>query len=148
PPLDLFAPDGHHGVRLYVRRVFVMDHCEELLPRWLRFVRGVVDSEDLPLNVSREVLQDSKIVRTIRKYLIKQVLDMLSELSTKDEKRYGEFWTSFGAVLKEGLHFDPEYKENLLALLRFESSKSDGLTTLAKYKEQMGEQQQAIYYAL
>jgi molecular chaperone HtpG len=136
-----------HGLRLYVKRVLIMEQCEELLPRWLRFVRGVVDSEDLPLNVSRELLQDSTIVRTIRKQIVKQLLDLLDELS-KDEGKYGEAWKSYGNVLKEGLHFEPDQKARLAPLLRYESSRGEGLTSLAAYKERMPEGQKAIYYVL
>jgi molecular chaperone HtpG len=147
PPFDLFTPEVKHGLRLYVKRVLIMEQCEELLPRWLRFVRGVVDSEDLPLNVSRELLQDSTIVRTIRKQIVKQLLDLLDELS-KDGAKYGDAWKSFGNVLKEGLHFEPEQKARLAPLLRYESSRGDGLTSLAEYKARMPEGQKAIYYVL
>ncbi len=146
-PFDLFTPDSRHGVRLYVKRVFIMDDCEELLPRWLRFVRGVIDSEDLPLNVSRELLQDSKIVRVIRKQVVKQLLDLLDE-TAKDSARYGEFWGTFGNVLKEGLHFEPEHKDRLAPLLRYDSSHGAGLVSLAEYKARMPEGQKAIYYVI
>jgi molecular chaperone HtpG len=146
-PFDLFAPDSRHGVRLYVKRVFVMDDCEELLPRWLRFVRGVVDSEDLPLNVSRELLQDSSIVRVIRKQIVKQVTDELDHLA-KDPARYAEFWGAFGNVFKEGLHFDPDQKDRLAPLLRYESSHGSGLVSLAEYRARMPEGQAAIYYVI
>jgi molecular chaperone HtpG len=146
-PFDLFGPDSKHGVRLYVKRVFIMDDCEELLPRWLRFVRGVIDSEDLPLNVSRELLQDSKIVRVIRKQVVKQLLDALDDLS-KDATKYAELWTAFGNVLKEGLHFEPEQKERLAPLVRYESSQGTGLVSLAEYKARMPEGQKAIYYVI
>lgn len=148
PPLSLFMPDAKHGVRLYVKRVFILDDAEQLLPRWLRFVRGVVDSEDLPLNVSRELLQDSRITRTIRKQLVKQALDGLKELATEREEDYRTFWTGFGAVLKEALHSEPEHKDALAPLLRFESSAVDGLTSLADAKARMKEDQKAIYYVL
>ena len=98
--VDLFEPDAKHGVRLHVRRVLIMDHCEDLAPRWLRFVRGVIDSEDLPLNVSRELLQDSKVVRTIKKTVQNQVLDALAELAKDKPEEYEKFWGLFGAVLK------------------------------------------------
>ena len=132
---DLFEPDAKHGVRLHVRRVMVMDSCEELVPRWLRFVRGVVDSEDLPLNVSRELLQDSKIVRTIRKQLQNQVLDALADLAKEKPAEYEKFWGLFGVVLKEGLHFDPETGEKLTKLLRYESAATGKLTSLDQYLE-------------
>ncbi|HVW29899.1 MAG TPA: molecular chaperone HtpG [Polyangiaceae bacterium] len=147
PPFDLFTPDVKHGLRLYVKRVLIMEKCEELLPRWLRFVRGVVDSEDLPLNVSRELLQDSSIVRVIKKQVVKQVLEMLDDVA-KDAAKYAEFWKSFGNVLKEGLHFEPDQKARLAPLLRYESSKGDGLVSLAEYKARMVPEQEAIYYVL
>jgi molecular chaperone HtpG len=148
PPFDLFSPEERHGVRLHVKRVFIMDDCKELLPRWLRFVRGVVDSEDLPLNVSREILQDSKLVRVIRKQVIKQVLDALDELAEKRAEDYASFWKTFGAVLKEGAHFDPEHKERFQRLFRYESSKAEGTTSLAEYVSRMPEGQKEIYYVL
>ena len=147
PPFDLFSPDERHGVRLHVKRVFIMDDCKELLPRWLRFVRGVVDSEDLPLNVSREILQDSKLVRVIRKQVVKQVLDLLDEIAEKQPEDYKLLWKNYGAVLKEGVHFDPEYKERLQKLFRYESNKVDG-TSLAEYVTRMAEGQSTIYYIL
>ncbi|MDH5493529.1 MAG: molecular chaperone HtpG, partial [Myxococcales bacterium] len=146
PPLDLFTPDGKHGVRLYVKRVFIEDDCAELLPKWLRFVRGIVDSEDLPLNVSREMLQDSSIVRTMRKQVIKKSLEMIEEIAKGDA--YDAFWRAYGAVLKEGLHFEPTHRERLSKLLRFESSAGEGWVSLSEYVERMKEGQPAIYYAL
>lgn len=148
PPLSLWMPDAKHGVRLYVKRVFIMDDAEQILPRWLRFVRGVVDSEDLPLNVSRELLQDSRITKTIRKQVVKQTLDCLKELAEERPEDYRVFWTGFGAVLKEALHMEPEQKDAIAPLLRFESSATDGLTSLAEAKERMKEGQKAIYYVL
>lgn len=146
PPFDLFSPEERHGVRLHVKRVFIMDDCKELLPRWLRFVRGVVDSEDLPLNVSREILQDSKLVRVIKKQVVKHVLDLLDEIADKRPEDYLALWKNYGAVLKEGLHFDPEYKDRLGKLLRYESSKSERPTSLTEYVARMPEGQKAIYY--
>src|ERR1041384_3651290 len=146
PQMDLFEPDAKHGVRLHVRRVMVMESCEELVPRWLRFVRGVVDSEDLPLNVSRELLQDSKIVRTIKKQLQNQVLDALGELAKDKPDEYEKFWGSFGAVLKEGLHFDPDTGEKLTKLLRYESAASGKLVSLEQYLQAAPPDQPAIYY--
>jgi molecular chaperone HtpG len=146
PPFDLFSPEERHGVRLHVKRVFIMDDCKELLPRWLRFVRGVIDSEDLPLNVSRELLQDSKIVRIIKKQVVKQVLDLLEEIAEKRPDDYLSLWKAYGAVLKEGLHFDPEYKDRLSKLLRYESSTQEGVTSLTDSVKRMPEGQKAIYY--
>ena len=148
PPLDWLSPDSRHGVRLYVRRVFIMEDCEELLPRWLRFVRGVIDSDDLPLNVSRELLQDSVTVQTIRKQVIRRVLDALAKLAEDKPDDYAEFWRKFGAVLKEGLHFDPAAKERIAKLLRYESSAGAGLVSLADYVGRMKDGQTKIYYAL
>ncbi|MFW6086216.1 MAG: molecular chaperone HtpG [Myxococcota bacterium] len=148
-PFDLYSPDQEHGVRLYVKRVFVMEDCKELLPKWLRFVRGVVDSEDLPLNVSRELLQDSRVVRTIRKQLVKQVLELLAHVASERPDDYAIAWRNFGAVIKEGLYFEPEHRDRLAKLLRFETSTSAGaLRSLAEYAEAMPEGQEAIYYAL
>jgi molecular chaperone HtpG len=146
PQMDLFEPDAKHGVRLHVRRVMVMESCEELVPRWLRFVRGVVDSEDLPLNVSRELLQDSKVVRTIKKTLQNQVLDALADLAKDKPEEYEKFWVVFGAVLKEGLHFDPETGDKLNKLLRYESAATGKLVSLDQYLEAAPADQQAIYY--
>jgi molecular chaperone HtpG len=144
--VDLFEPDAKHGVRLHVRRVLIMESCEELLPRWLRFVRGVVDSEDLPLNVSREVLQDSKIVRTIKKQVQNQVLDLLGDLARDKPADYEKFWGLFGPILKEGLHFDPDTGEKLNKLLRYESAATGKLVSLDEYLAAAPAEQQAIYY--
>jgi molecular chaperone HtpG len=143
---DMFEPDAKHGVRLHVRRVLIMESCEELVPRWLRFVRGVVDSEDLPLNVSRELLQDSKIVRTIKKQVQNQVLDGLAELAKDKPAEYEKFWGLFGPVLKEGLHFDPETGEKLTKLLRYESAATGKLVSLDEYLAAAPADQTAIYY--
>jgi molecular chaperone HtpG len=147
PPFDLGNPELKHGVRLYVRRVFIMENCEELLPRWLRFVRGVIDSDDLPLNVSRELLQDSSNVRTIKKQVIRRVLDQLTKLATERSEEYLDFWQKFGPVLKEGLHFDASYADKIAPLLRYESSANKGLTSLADYVKRMPEGQTKVYYA-
>jgi molecular chaperone HtpG len=148
PPMDLFQRDHRRGVRLFVKRVFIMDDAEDLVPVWLRFMKGVIDSDDLPLNVSREILQDSAIVRTIRKQIIKKTLDQLKALATEDAEKFESFWGHFGSVLKEGLHMDPEHKARIAPLLRYRSSKADGLTSLDAYRERMTEDQKAIYYAL
>lgn len=147
-PMNLFMPDANHGVRLYVKRVFIMDDAQELLPKWMRFVRGVVDSDDLPLNVSRELLQDSRVVRTIRTQVEKQVLAMLAELADEQPDEYAAFWKAFGAVLKEGFHVDPKHEQALAELLRFETSAGEGLRSLAQVKESMKDGQEAIYYVI
>ncbi|TNF24233.1 MAG: molecular chaperone HtpG [Deltaproteobacteria bacterium] len=150
PPFDLYSHEHQHGVRLHVKRVFIMDECKELLPSFLRFLRGVVDSDDLPLNVSREILQDSATVRFIKKQLTKRVFDMLDELAKDRAEDYVSFWKGYGAVIKEGLHTNPESKDRIVPLLRFRSTVTgeDGLTSLAEYKERMPEGQKAIYYVI
>jgi molecular chaperone HtpG len=146
PPFDLMMPDRQRGVRLYVKRVFVMDQCEELVPPWLRFVKGVIDSDDLPLNVSREILQDSSVTRVLRKQVIRRTLDALSTLATEDSEKYNQFWSNFGAVLKEGLSADADATDKLKPLLRWESSADLGLVSLQQYRERMKPEQAAIYY--
>jgi molecular chaperone HtpG len=146
-PWDLFDRQQRRGVRLYVKRVFIMDDCEQLLPEWLRFVRGIVDSDDLPLNVSRELLQEDRVAKSIKKNVVKKSLDMLEELAEKRPDDYAKFWAAFGVVLKEGLHYDPESKDRLAGLVRYKSSKAD-LTALAEYVKRMPEGQKAIYYAM
>jgi molecular chaperone HtpG len=151
PPFDLFSSETRHGVRLYVRRVFIMDDCEELLPRWLRFVRGVIDSDDLPLNVSRELLQDSAMVRTIKKQVVRRVLDLLLEVAENKPDDYNAFFKQFGAVLKEGLHFDPSHKDKLGKLVRYESTRTtseEPYVSLDAYVKRMPLAQPAIYYAV
>lgn len=149
PPFDLFDRDAKHGVRLFVRRVFIMDDAEELLPVWLRFVRGVVDSNDLPLNVSRDVLQDSSSARVIKKQLVKKVLDLIESIAADKPEDYEKLWAAFGRVLKEGLHYDGSSRDRLAKLLRFKTTKSEGaLTSLEQYVERMQEGQKAIYYAV
>jgi molecular chaperone HtpG len=148
-PFDLFAREAKHGVRLYVKRVFIMDECEELLPRWLRFVKGLVDSDDLPLNVSRETLQDSRAVRVIAKQLTKKSLDMIDQLAANDAAAYATFWEGFGVALKEGIHMGAEYKDRLAKLMRFRSSAdAESWTSLEEYVSRMPEGQESIYVIL
>lgn len=144
-PFDLFDPDRRHGVKLFVRRVFITDDCEGLVPPWLRFLRGVVDSADLPLNVSREMLQNNPLVAKIRSTLQKRVLRELERRAEKEPEAYAAFWESFGPVLKEGLYEDREARDSLLKLARFQSSGRDGLVSLADYVAGMKEGQEAIY---
>jgi molecular chaperone HtpG len=145
-PMDLFRMDYQPGVKLYVKRVFITDDEKELLPVYLRFVRGIIDAEDLPLNVSREILQQNKIMETIKKASVKKILSELKKLQSKDKDKYLEFYKVFGKVLKEGLYGDFENREALLELVMFKSSKRDGLITLKEYKEAMKEEQKSIYY--
>ena len=148
-PFDLWDREQRRGVKLYVRRVFIMDDAEQLLPAYLRFVRGVVDSNDLPLNVSREILQQSKDVQAIRSAAVKRVLTLLEELAEKEPEKYATFWTTFGRVLKEGLPEDHGSRERLATLVRFSSTHNadDAQTvSLADYVGRMKEGQSAIYY--
>ncbi|MGB0618893.1 MAG: molecular chaperone HtpG [Myxococcota bacterium] len=147
-PFDLYHRErAHNGVQLYVRRVFIMDECRELLPEWLRFVRGVVDAEDLSLNVSREMLQQDKQIQTIRKHLVKKVADSLNKMSKDDAEAYLSFWSEFGPVVKEGLLDWEEKKDRIFDLVMAPSTRSDtDLTSLSGYVERMSEDQEAIYY--
>ena len=145
-PMDLFRMDYQPGVKLYVKRVFITDDEKELLPIYLRFVKGIIDAEDLPLNVSREILQQNRILETIKKSSVKKILGELKKLQTKDREKYTEFYKTFGRVLKEGLYGDFENKDALLELVMFKSSKRDGLVTLKEYKEAMQDDQKSIYY--
>ncbi len=146
-PFDLFYATGKFGLHLFVRRVLIMEHCEELLPPYLRFIRGVVDSADLPLNVSRQRLQEDRHITQIRKWLTKKALDSLEEMQKNEPDPYVELWKQFGRVLKEGASFDFDNKDKLLALYLFESSNDpEKLTTLKDYVSRMKTDQSAIYY--
>ncbi|MGL2376699.1 molecular chaperone HtpG [Helicobacter pylori] len=146
-PFDLFRVDYKSGVKLYVKRVFITDDDKELLPSYLRFVKGVIDSEDLPLNVSREILQQNKILANIRSASVKKILSEIERLS-KDKENYHKFYEPFGKVLKEGLYGDFENKEKLLELLRFYSKDKGEWISLKEYKENLKENQKSIYYLL
>ncbi len=146
-PFDLFMRDGQHGVHLYVKRVFIMDDCKVLLPEYLRFVRGVVDSEDLSLNISREMLQQNRQIQRMRKGITSKVLEELKKLKNNETETYHTFWSEFGAVVKEGLFQDPDNREALLEVALFDSTASeDESTTFAAYADRMREEQDAIYY--
>jgi molecular chaperone HtpG len=145
-PFDLFHPDRKQSLKLYVKRVFITDHCEELLPHWLRFVKGLVDSEDLPLNISREMLQQNPVLTKIRQGVVKKVLEYLKKRAENEADAYAAFWNNFGAVLKEGLYEELEHREPLLKLARFRSTHGDGLVSLADYVGRMKEGQTSIYY--
>lgn len=143
-PFDLFMPESKHGIRLYSRRVFIMDDCRELAPEYLRFLRGVVDAPDLNLNVSREILQQDLIVRNIRKNLVKKVLEALSKMAPE---QYEKFYQEFGTVLKEGIHTDLENQKKIADLIRYPTTKSEGkLISLSDYVKNMQENQDSIYY--
>lgn len=148
-PFDLWDRDAKHGVKLYVKRVFIMDDAEQLLPNYLRFVRGVVDSADLPLNVSREILQESRDVRAIREGNTRRLLVLLEDLAENRKEAYAEFWANFGQVLKEGTGEDQANKEKIAALLRFASTHNDSAAqdvSFADYIARMKEGQDKIYY--
>ncbi|MDP6979780.1 MAG: molecular chaperone HtpG [Myxococcota bacterium] len=148
-PFDLYHREmAHKGIQLYVRRVFIMDECKDLVPDYLRFVRGVVDAEDVTLNVSREMLQQDRQIQAIRKYLVKKVLDSLKTLKKNDEEKYLSFWAEFGPVLKEGLLvWDEKNKDRILDLVLARSTHDESkLTSLADYVERMNDDQEDIYY--
>ncbi|MCK8669727.1 molecular chaperone HtpG [Rhodococcus sp. NPDC003382] len=155
-PFDLFMRERKSGVQLYVKRVFIMDDCEELMPEYLRFVKGVVDAQDLSLNVSREILQQDRQIRAIRRRLTKKVLSTIKDMLANDRDKYRTFWAEFGRVVKEGLISDTDNRETLLALSSFDSTASTEAgadpdatatqTTLAEYVERMKEGQEDIFY--
>jgi len=145
-PLDLYQAEYKVGVKLYVKRVFIMDDAKELLPQYLRFVRGIIDSEDLPLNVSRELLQQNKVLTSIRAASVKKILSELKNVATTQPEKYLEFITEYNRPLKEGLYSDYVNREALLDLVRFKSTKVEGLTSLADVKSRMKEGQKSIYY--
>jgi molecular chaperone HtpG len=145
-PFDLWNRDKRGGVKLYVKRVFIMDDAEALMPVYLRFVKGVIDSADLPLNVSRELLQESRDVKAIREGSTKKVLSMLEDVAENQQETYAEFWTQFGAVLKEGIGEDFANQERLAKLLRFASTHADGGVSFTDYVGRMKEGQESIYY--
>jgi molecular chaperone HtpG len=150
-PYDLWMPEARHGVKLHVQRVFIMDDTGQLMPNYLRFVRGVIDSSDLPLNVSREILQSSRVVDSIRSSAVKKVLRLLTDLADKEPDKYATFWKEFGDVLKEGVAEDYSNRDDIAQLLRFTTTKSgtDGQdTSLGDYVSRMKEGQEKIYYLL
>jgi Molecular chaperone, HSP90 family len=146
-PFDIFHPDRKHHVKLYVKRVFISDEAEGLLPPYLRFLRGVVDSQDLPLNVSREMLQHNPVLAKMKTGLVKRVLSELKKKAEDDAASYAVFWENFGAVLKEGLYEDFERKADILPLCRFRSTAQDGWTSLDEVAGRLKEGQDALYYA-
>jgi molecular chaperone HtpG len=145
-PLDLYQADYKGGVKLYVKRVFIMDDARELLPQYLRFVRGIIDSEDLPLNVSREILQQNKILATIKSASVKKILSELKTVATNDPEKYSQFIAEYNRPLKEGLYGDYANRETLLDLVRFKSTKVEAPTSLAQAKERMQPEQKTLYY--
>ena len=144
-PFDLFNPDFQPGVKLYVKRIFITDNDKELMPTYLRFIRGVIDSEDLPLNVSREILQKNKILEKIKNNSVKKILSELLKYS-EDKKKYTNFIDKFGIPIKEGLYQDHDNRDDLLELVRFKSTTEDGYISLAEYAGRMKSDQKNIYY--
>ncbi|MCK5432640.1 MAG: molecular chaperone HtpG [Gammaproteobacteria bacterium] len=150
-PFDLWDRQQRHGIKLYVRRVFIMDDAEQLVPSYLRFIRGVVDSDDLPLNVSREILQRNKTIDSIRSGTTRKILDLLARMAKKEPEKYAKFWEAFGRVMKEGVIEETDRKEDLASLFRFSSThedKEEQTVSLADYVERMSEDQEVIYYVV
>ena len=145
-PFDLMNQERKNRLQLYVKRIFITDDCDDLMPAYLRFVRGIVDSEDLPLNVSREMLQHNLVVKRIRSALIRRVFSELKKKAEKDPEDYHKFWDNFGAVLKEGLYEDHENRDKILEIVRFNSTASDALVSLSEYVGRMKKDQTEIYY--
>ena len=148
-PYDLWDRNQQKGIKLYVKRVFIMDDAEQLMPPYMRFVKGVIDSSDLPLNVSREILQESRDVKAIREGSVKKVLGLLEDMAANETEKYASFWKEFGQVLKEGMGDDPANKERIAKLLRFATTQSEGeaqTVSLADYVGRMKEGQEKIYY--
>lgn len=145
-PLDLMMHDHRGGLQLYVRRVLISDRCEELLPTYLRFIRGVVDASDLPLNLSRELLQKERQIEQIRKHLTRKVVDALKAMKRDDNEKFQKFWEQFGRLLKEGIYQDASRRDALLEVSQFRSTHGDGWVSLEDYKGRMAEGQEAIYY--
>jgi molecular chaperone HtpG len=148
-PFNIYQPENKKGIQLYVRRVFIMDNYETLVPEYLRFVKGVVDSNDLPLNVSREILQQDKQLEKIKKNVTKKILNALKQMKEKEIEEYIKFYNQFGSILKEGIHYDYENKEILTELLMYKTTKSDNkLKSLGDYIDNMVSEQKDIYYLL
>ncbi len=146
-PMDMFFETGKFGLQLYVRNVLIMENCEDLLPRYLRFVKGMVDSSDLPLNISRQRLQEDRHISQIRKWLTRKVIDSLADISQNDRESYDTFWNHFGRVLKEGVSFDFENKDRIVPLILFDSSHDpEAKTSLKEYVMRMNSDQKEIFY--
>ncbi len=148
-PFDMWEPDAQHGLKLYVQRTFIMDDSKNLLPRYLRFIKGVIDSNDLPLNVSREILQSNKVIESIKRASTKKILTTLKRMANSDAETYQKFWDEFGTVMKEGVQEDHANKDDLSKLLRFATTHNDDDTknvSLEEYVSRMGAEQENIYY--
>ncbi|AAX17884.1 molecular chaperone HtpG [Borrelia turicatae] len=145
-PYDLYYPNTKPGVKLFINRIFITDSADSLLPNYLRFIKGIIDCQDLPLNVSREILQQNKILAKIKASSVKKILSELEKLSESDNSKFNEFSKEFGRCLKEGVYSDFDNRSKLISLIRFKSSHVDGLVSLREYKERMPEEQKSIYY--
>ena len=145
-PFDLFTAERNSKLKLYVNRVFITDNCEDILPKWLRFVYGIIDTPDLDLNVSREMLQHNPALKRISKSLVKKVINELKKIKEKDSQKYNLFWKEFGQAFKEGIYEDTDNKKNILALSKFHSSKSDDAIFISEYLERMHKNQDEIFY--
>ena len=143
-PFDLFNPDMKHGVHLYCKRIFIMENCRELVPEYFRFIRGVVDAPDLNLNISREILQQDRLVRNIRRNLVKKIFE---HLETMESETYATFWNQFGQVLKSGIYTDPENRKKIADLARYRTTRTeDKLISFKDYVDRMQPDQKEIYY--
>ena len=144
--MDLFNADKKNKIKLYVQKVFITDECEDIIPNWLRFIPGVVDSQDISLNISREMLQNNPIITKIKKGLTNKILSEIEDLAKKEKTKYDTFWNNFGAVLKEGLYEHNDHHEKILPLLRFENSINNNKVSLEEYIKIMAKDQKEIYY--
>jgi molecular chaperone HtpG len=142
----LFNSDKKNKIKLYVQKVFITDECDEIIPNWLRFVPGVVDSQDISLNISREMLQNNPVIEKIKKGVTNKILNEIISIEKKDSEKYLGFWKNFGAVIKEGLYEFNDHHDKILTLLRFENSENNGIVSLDTYVEKMAKDQKEIYY--
>ena len=145
-PMDLFNPERKNKIKLYVQKIFITDDCEGIIPNWLRFIPGVVDSQDISLNISREMLQNNPVIDKIKKGITNKILNEISTLSKKDEKKFLDFWKNFGAVIKEGLYEFNDHHDKILPILRFENSLNNNYESLDNYVKNMVKDQKEIYY--
>ena len=145
-PMDLFNPERKNKIKLYVQKVFITDDCNEIIPNWLRFIPGIIDSQDISLNISREMLQNNPVINKIKKGITLKIINELSSLSKNNKNQYLEFWKNFGAVIKEGLYEFNDHHDKILPLLHFQSSESDDYLSLDDYISKMNKDQKEIYY--